>query len=88
MNSRDITLWIDERWYDALTKHLKGKTLEEHLEDVIEEMCNKLPQQEYESKERKHRDTRRKTKAFRLAANCCLGESPICLSRRWMPDTK
>lgn len=49
MNSRDITLWIDERWYDALTKHLKGKTLEEHLENVIEEMCNKLPQQEYES---------------------------------------
>ena len=49
MNSRDITLWIDERWYDALTKHLKGKTLEEHLENVIEEMCNNLPRQEYES---------------------------------------
>ena len=30
MRSRDITLWLDERWYDALSKHLKGETLEEY----------------------------------------------------------
>ena len=48
MNSKDITLWIDKRWYDALSKHLKDETLEEHLEDVIDEMCNQLPQREYE----------------------------------------
>ena len=48
MNSKDITLWLDERWYDALSRHLKGETLEEHLEDVLDEMCSQLPQQEYE----------------------------------------
>lgn len=46
--SREIAIWIDERWYDALSKHLKDETLEEHLENVIDEMCNQLPQQEYE----------------------------------------
>lgn len=46
--SREIAIWIDERWYDALSKHLKDETLEEHLEDVIDEMCNRLPRQEYE----------------------------------------
>ena len=48
MRGREITLWIDERWYDALSKHLKGETLEEHLENVLDEMCNQLPQREYE----------------------------------------
>lgn len=48
MNSRDITLYLDERWYDALSKHLKDETLEEHLEGVLDEMCNQLPQTEYE----------------------------------------
>lgn len=48
MNSRDITLYLDERWYAALSKHLKDETLEEHLEGVLDEMCNQLPQQEYE----------------------------------------
>ena len=48
MNSREISVWIDERWYDALTKHLKDKTLEEHLEEVIDQLCNQLPEHEYE----------------------------------------
>ena len=43
MSSREMTIWIDERWYDALGRHLKDETLEEHLEDVIDEMCNQLP---------------------------------------------
>ena len=46
MNSKDITLWIDERWYDALNRHLKDETLEEHLEKTIDEMCRQLPGQE------------------------------------------
>lgn len=43
MSSREISFWIDERWYDALSKQLKGETLEEHLEDVVNEMCNSTP---------------------------------------------
>lgn len=48
MSSREISFWIDERWYDALSKHLQDETLEEHLEDVVDKMCNQLPQREYE----------------------------------------
>ena len=43
-----IVLWIDRRWKDALEKHLKDETLEEHLEDVLDELCNQLPEHEYE----------------------------------------
>ena len=48
MSGREVTLWLDERWYDALSKQLKGETLEEHLENILDEMCNQLPQREYE----------------------------------------
>ena len=44
----DITLWIDRRWKDAIEKHLKDETLQEHLEGVLDELCNQLPEQEYE----------------------------------------
>ena len=43
----DITLWVDRRWKDAIEKHLKGETLQEHLENVLDELCNQLPEQEY-----------------------------------------
>ena len=43
----DITLWIDRRWKDAIEKHLKDETLQEHLENVLDELCNQLPEQEY-----------------------------------------
>ena len=32
MSSREMTIWIDERWYNALSRHLKDETLEEYLE--------------------------------------------------------
>ncbi len=43
----DITLWIDRRWKDAIEKQLKGETLQEHLENVLDELCNQLPEREY-----------------------------------------
>ena len=36
----DITLWIDRRWKDAIEKHLKGETLQEHLENVLDTLCS------------------------------------------------
>ena len=42
-----IVLWIDRRWKDAIEKHLRDETLEEHLEDVLDELCNHLPEREY-----------------------------------------
>ena len=47
-DSVDITLWIDRRWKAAIEKHLKNETLQEHLENVLDELCNHLPQWEYE----------------------------------------
>ena len=44
----DITLWIDRRWRDAIEKHLKDETLQVHLENVLDELCNQLPAHEYE----------------------------------------
>ena len=44
----DITLWIDRRWKDAIEKHLKDETLQVHLENVLDELCNQLPAHEYE----------------------------------------
>ena len=49
MADRDITLWLDERWYKALSKHLpEGETLEDKLGDYLDELCNQLPEHEYE----------------------------------------
>ena len=42
-----IVLWIDRRWKDAIEKHLRDETLEEHLEDVLDELCNHLSEREY-----------------------------------------
>lgn len=49
MSSREIVLWLDERWYDALERHIKGETLQEKLEGYLDELCNNLlPDYEYE----------------------------------------
>ena len=48
MASREIVLWLDERWYDALERHLRGETLRDKLENYVDELCNQLPSYEYE----------------------------------------
>ena len=47
MNSRDITLWLDERWYDALSLQLKKKdtTVEDELNEYLDAMIDQLPEQ-------------------------------------------
>ena len=48
MSSRELVLWIDERWYAALEKRLRNETLPEKLEDMLDELINKLiPEAEY-----------------------------------------
>ena len=39
----EIVLWLDRRWKNAIEKHLKGETLQEYLETVLDELCNQLP---------------------------------------------
>ena len=47
MNSRDITLWLDERWYDALSRQLKERdtTVEDELNEYLDAMIDQLPEQ-------------------------------------------
>lgn len=47
MTQKEIVLWLDQRWYDALSRHLGDETLEYHLEEVIDRLCNDLPEDEY-----------------------------------------
>ena len=75
----DITLWIDRRWKDAIEKHLKGETLQEHLEDVLDTLCNQLPEQEYkrisaeiyaeDAAEREARESARTYAAYHVVEN-------------------
>ena len=44
----EIVLWIDQRWKRAIEKHLNDETLQEHLENVLDELCTQLPEREYE----------------------------------------
>ena len=75
----DITLWIDRRWKDAIEKHLKGETLQEHLENVLDELCNQLPEREYkrisaeiyaeDAAEREAREAARTYAAYHVVEN-------------------
>ena len=46
MADRQPELWINERWYDALSEHLKKRdtTLEEKLEEYLDELIDQLPE--------------------------------------------
>jgi len=48
MGRRQITLWLDERWYDALSRHLGEERLEDKLDDYLDAMIDQLPKREYE----------------------------------------
>ena len=43
----EIIVWLDRRWKEAIEHHLKDETLQEHLENVLDEQCNQLPEREY-----------------------------------------
>lgn len=45
MASRDITLWIDERWYEALEQN--GIAVEDKLNEFIDILVNQLPEDVY-----------------------------------------
>lgn len=43
----EIVLWIDRRWRVAIEKQLKGETLQEHLDNVLDELCKGDGSEEY-----------------------------------------
>lgn len=46
MSSREICVWLDERWYDALSRQLKRKdtTVEDELNEYLDTMIDQLPE--------------------------------------------
>ena len=50
MSKRSIVLHLDEGWYDALARQLKKKdtTIEDELNEYLDEMLNQLPAPVYE----------------------------------------
>lgn len=47
MSSREIVLWLDERWYQALSSRLKDETVEDKLNSYLDELINQLPERVY-----------------------------------------
>lgn len=48
MSSREITLWLDERWYQALSQQLEADKLEDKLNEYLDDQINLLPTPVYE----------------------------------------
>lgn len=46
MDSREVCVWLDRRWYDALSSQLKkeGTTVEEKLDEHLNAMIGQLPE--------------------------------------------
>ena len=51
-----IMVWLDRRWKEAIEHYLKNETLQEHLENVLDELCNQLPEREYKRISREIRE--------------------------------
>ena len=47
-SSREITLWLDERWYDALSRQLEDETVEGKLNDYLDNLISLLPTHIYD----------------------------------------
>ena len=48
MNSREITLWLDDRWYQALSQQLEVEKLEDKLNEYLDDLISLLPTPVYE----------------------------------------
>lgn len=92
MASSEIVLWLDERWYNALERRLKGETLKDKLEDYLDELLNEfLPEAEYKRiseeifrermEQQAQREASRRFSVFRVTEqgerSCFLVEAPL-----------
>lgn len=48
MGSREITLWLDERWYQALSQQLEVEKLEDKLNEYLDNLISLLPTPVYD----------------------------------------
>lgn len=48
MDSREIVLWLDERWYQALSQQLEVEKLEDKLNEYLDDLISLLPTPVYD----------------------------------------
>ena len=41
MNSKALEIWLDERWYKALSQQLENETVEEKLDNYLDELIDR-----------------------------------------------
>lgn len=72
MNSREIVVWVDERWYQALSQHLLNETVEDKLNGYLKQLIGQLPAYVYEKISREIQEEeqqyRQKQEAARVLA--------------------
>lgn len=44
MSSNALEIWLDERWYEALSQQLENETVEEKLDNYLDELISQLPE--------------------------------------------
>ncbi len=79
MRSREISIWTDERWYNAMSHHLGEETVESRLSNIFSELCKELPSAEYDrisseiaeehQREREEYEANRKLAVFHIKEN-------------------
>ena len=79
MNSKALEIWLDERWYKALSQQLENETVEEKLDNYLDELISQLPdhvrekisREILEEDQRREEEIRASTRysAFRIVEN-------------------
>ncbi len=68
MSSREIVLWMDERWYQALSRQLEDETVEGKLNDYLDNLISLLPTHIYDQISGEMRDEQQRQKQEQEAA--------------------
>ena len=61
-SSREITLWLDERWYEALSRQLEDETVEGKLNDYLDNLISLLPTHIYDKINEEMREEQQRQK--------------------------
>ena len=79
MSSKEIALWLDERWYQALSRQLGKETVEDKLNDYLNQLIGQLPERvrerisgeirEEEQQRKQALEAVQKFSAFRVTEN-------------------
>ncbi len=68
MGSREIALWLDERWYQAMSRQWESETVEDKLNDYLNQLIDQLPERVRERISGEIRDEERQRKQALEAA--------------------